>query len=119
MKKAAFILLLLLGVQTYSTGQEHYVVEAKLVAPCTENLSIGGSEFQSFDIYPNPAQNEINISGLAMINQVQLFDLNGRLLINKNDATEKIDVSTLGDGIYILRINSNHTITQHKIAIKR
>ncbi len=58
-------------------------------------------------IYPNPAKENITISGLS--NQdytVSLYDMSGREIVNiKNE--NQIDISMLQDGIYLINIVNN------------
>jgi hypothetical protein len=63
-----------------------------------------------FDIYPNPAQNLINI-GLPndfKINHLEIFDVNGKSVFS-GDNPINIDVSALAPGLYTIQINTNYT----------
>lgn len=77
----------------------------------------------NFSVYPNPAQTELNIStnNLTGNMNVKLLSLTGKLLIQENmDATinNKIDVSNLQDGIYMLSIEgANGKTTTIKVVI--
>ena len=59
-------------------------------------------------IYPNPSQNIISINNISRKSQqVRLFNLDGKILIEKNIESESdisIDVSPLSNGAYILQI---------------
>jgi hypothetical protein len=62
-------------------------------------------------VYPNPAQNELNISNTAnvSIEKTQIVDMLGRIIttIDANDAANRtIDISNLTTGIYFLRLES-------------
>lgn len=65
-------------------------------------------------LFPNPASSEINLSTNIHISSVEVFNVIGKKVIsiaNLND--NKIDVSNLTNGIYILRISSgNSSITK-------
>jgi hypothetical protein len=58
-------------------------------------------------IYPNPTNNVINIEGLNKNenNNIQIFDVQGKLVITKN-ITEKgtIDLSELNKGVYVIKV---------------
>ncbi|MCG8700084.1 MAG: T9SS type A sorting domain-containing protein [Bacteroidales bacterium] len=58
------------------------------------------------DIYPNPVKDYLTISTIRSGNLVQVFDLGGKLLL-ENYSTGKMDVSSLEQGIYILKIENN------------
>ena len=61
-------------------------------------------------VYPNPTDGDITIESSAIINSIQLYDLNGRLMmrfdnINANEKT--INVSEFPSGIYLLKVNDS------------
>ncbi|HEY3370465.1 MAG TPA: T9SS type A sorting domain-containing protein, partial [Prolixibacteraceae bacterium] len=65
-------------------------------------------------IYPNPSKSKLFINGLTQSSVVSIFDLNGKLLINKNVISQYIDISNLLNGIYLVRIEDNSGITMKK-----
>jgi hypothetical protein len=62
-------------------------------------------------VYPNPTENQVTISSLdgVIINELNLFDLSGRLVMSKIGGTlkEKFNIEQLEDGIYVLQITTN------------
>ena len=69
------------------------------------------------NIYPNPAGEFINIESKGIsIEMLNLYDLNGQLLLNKQIAESKtqLTLTNLNPGIYILKIK-----TKSGTAIKR
>lgn len=72
---------------------------------------LNNSTFNSntFSAYPNPSQNEWNISSKQDINSIQLFDVTGKkvLEINPNSMNAKIDASVLSNGLYFANIYTN------------
>ena len=72
-------------------------------------------------IYPNPANNLVSLSlkNKQSIQQVQLFNVVGKLVFNKNNTLEKlnIDVSNFSKGIYFLRIKTNNKFITKKLII--
>jgi len=58
----------------------------------------------TISIFPTPAYNEIFIKSKLQINKVELYSLTGTLLLSDNNFPEKIVVSTLSKGIYLLNI---------------
>ena len=61
-----------------------------------------------FSIYPNPAKELVKISGKD-INTVQITDINGRILILKNNINSdfvSIDIRDLSKGVYLINILS-------------
>jgi hypothetical protein len=55
-------------------------------------------------IHPNPAKNEIFIKSGLPIKKVEIYSLTGALLLSENRNVEKIAVSNLAQGVYIVKI---------------
>jgi len=85
------------------------------------NENIDQSEL--FKIYPNPAQNELNISINSSSNyHISLIDINGRLMVEtESGLSTKINTSAIANGIYIVRFTNNTTqqITHKKVIISK
>lgn len=59
---------------------------------------------QNLHLYPNPTSSTISINTDLIINKIEVYDLTGR----KHDVIWKsnfLDVSSLADGIYIIKVN--------------
>ncbi|MCD9854850.1 M12 family metallo-peptidase [Epilithonimonas sp. JDS] len=88
-----------------------------------KNLAVNESAFnKGFDIYPNPAKGEVNIS---LTNKVkgasyQILDLSGKLISNgalENEKT-KVNISTLKTGTYRIVISNNGDTTSKNLMVK-
>ena len=57
------------------------------------------------EIYPNPANDQVTVTGLPEGSLIELFDTYGRLLsaFRIQNSEFKIDVSLLTSGLYLLR----------------
>ncbi len=69
-------------------------------------------------IYPLPAKNYIYVEGVEGA-YLQLFDINGRLLLNKNILSDKerIDLHILKEGIYFMNIKHNGNVIVQRTSI--
>lgn len=54
-------------------------------------------------VYPNPACNQVFITGAKAGASVDLRDLNGRLLLHQ-DASAPLPLKTIAPGIYLLQV---------------
>lgn len=85
----------------------------------TNNLSVPLIENKSSLVfYPNPSKDFINVQAENdyQVENIQIFDLNGRLVTNKTDFnTDRIDISKLNQGSYILKAKVNGTVISKKI----
>ena len=82
----------------------------------TENLISKTTE-----IFPNPANNNINIASyLEKIDNVQILNISGQTVYNKNTNTNTLNINTskLAKGIYIAKIKANNTTTTKKVIIE-
>jgi Secretion system C-terminal sorting domain len=63
-----------------------------------------------FNIYPNPANKKITVSGNISFTTLYLFDLGGKLLVqkrnNNNQNSMDIDLPDLSAGVYILKLGT-------------
>ena len=67
--------------------------------------------------YPNPANNQIKINETEKIESVEIFDITGRLVKIFNLPENEINVSSLGKGTYILRVNSGKRCRSSQLVI--
>jgi hypothetical protein len=71
-----------------------------------------------FSIYPNPANNFIQVSGLDFNvgDKAAIYNLNGQLLINEELNTDKaeINISSLTSGLYLIKIQTDRGIQTKK-----
>ena len=90
----------------------------------TDN-SIGFEEnIMDVKVYPNPAVDELHIQSLGLpFDQLELtlFDMNGRLLLKEDllNFQQKIDVTALKTGTYILKIGNSSQILHQQKLLKR
>jgi len=67
------------------------------------------STFSSIIIFPNPTTDELRIiGGSFQIKKIEVFDMVGKLLVSQNllnsSFHQKIDISNLNSGIYLVKI---------------
>lgn len=83
------------------------------------NLATNSFNESKLAVYPNPTSNLINISNElgAVINTVEMTDLNGRVVKSaKVNATEgQISISDLAAGVYMMRISTDQGTAVKKV----
>ena len=77
-------------------------------------VDIKNDAFENIDktvkIYPNPTSSIINIESDFTINSIELYDMQGRNLETRqmNETRTAIDISTKSNGVYFLKIKTDH-----------
>lgn len=64
--------------------------------------------------YPNPASNKISVP-TEIFSDIKTFDIlssNGSTLIHSNFTSNSIDISTLSNGLYFIRLTNNKGLIQ-------
>ncbi|MGY6560561.1 MAG: LamG-like jellyroll fold domain-containing protein [Luteibaculaceae bacterium] len=89
-------------------------------------ITVGVKELSlevGFNLYPNPASNQVNISYTGSLTErvaLTIFDLSGKAVgsavINQNQ--QVIDISGLAQGIYLFRIETPTTSQTKRIAVR-
>lgn len=80
---------------------------------------IGLNGADHISIYPNPANNQINIDGVEGLTQVKVFDMTGRLVMNATIETSMMDIAELKTGLYTMMIENGGAIATRQLQIVR
>ncbi len=104
------------GKYIFRTSLGYYCRES----PCFLFVSTNEKlESTAIRIFPNPANDFIYISGnnLNEISSISVINNMGQEMISKNTEINKIDVSKLAPGFYIVELTIKNNIIQKKITI--
>ncbi|MHC0439798.1 T9SS type A sorting domain-containing protein [Flavobacterium sp. 3-210] len=99
---------------TYYASQTINGIESKerLAVTAKVNGSLSAPDFNltSFQFYPNPVKDILNIKNDSVIDDVEIIDISGKSVVLKkiNDLHSEIDLSNLSRGIYILKVKSEN-----------
>ena len=86
----------------------------------TDVLSNPNLDQLQMRIFPNPTNSDV-ITIQTMFNGVKhinLFDINGRLLLNKMLKTDYLNIGSLGPGMYFVKVAVEGKISTSKLIIK-
>lgn len=98
------------GFTSYNGVNKKYIVRL-----LDTKLSVSDNTKETFQIYPNPVKNVLNIKTELPIFQYEIYSLDGKKLqTGKNVDNPKIDVSQLQKGNYLLKAKTknNEQITK-------
>ena len=80
------------------------------------NLGLSENELsKNITIYPNPVKNTLTFDTKETILKVEIYDISGRILSSNSVTENKIDVSQLKTGSYILKVITENGIMNSKI----
>jgi polyhydroxybutyrate depolymerase len=80
-------------------------------------LSIPNTVPVSFKIYPNPAKDILHFETHQIMERVSITDLSGKTLSRIDGQVDKVDISTLHPGVYVLAVEHQGTATTRKLVI--
>jgi hypothetical protein len=86
------------------------IANPKVVA-AGSTQGIDDVEANGVALYPNPAHNMLHIDAEGM-QQVQILDINGRLVLTQS--ARDINVSSLTNGVYIVRVITSNGVSTNK-----
>ncbi|MEP0984102.1 T9SS type A sorting domain-containing protein [Ekhidna sp.] len=79
--------------------------------------SVASKSVDGVEIFPNPVDDYVSIRGVLQGDKVEIFGLDGKLVLSFDEwnMTEKINLSTLKSGIYIVNITSKERVFTKRI----
>lgn len=94
------------------------------VGPESNYSSLESQVVSDWSVFPNPAQNLVNISFDSEINEmrtIELYDASGRVIssrsVSGNELLVSIVTSDLKNGLYLLRCQSGNSIVHENIQV--
>jgi len=88
------------------------------IAECN-TLSIENRNLVAFNLYPNPAVNEVFMSTNVQNSTVDIYNITGKLVLTKVLAfgNNTVNISELSAGVYLARFSSDRKIETKKLII--
>ncbi len=85
-----------------------YILECSSTKSGTTAINKNTVEDNSnIDVYPNPVSGVLNIKSNDNITELQVFSINGKVLLSKFNSSQ-IDVSELASGMYFIKIENEN-----------
>jgi len=72
-------------------------------------------ESNKISIYPNPTNDELFIISELPIRKVEIYSSTGAMLLFENNFNEKISISTLPQGVYVVKIYTENGLIVSKV----
>lgn len=83
----------------------------------TTTLGLESVGFDSFSYYPNPVKNELVLKAGQVIDQIDIYNLRGQVLMSENveSINAKINLQKLQSGIYLMKVKINNATKTFKL----
>lgn len=69
--------------------------------------SVSENTMQTLTIFPNPATNQISISGIETGGMLRLYDLSGKLLLERENRDNTLELVGIAAGSYVLEVRAS------------
>ncbi|PTX63098.1 putative secreted protein (Por secretion system target) [Kordia periserrulae] len=81
-------------------------VESQLLSTAEVTLS-------NVNLYPNPVKNTLNISSATNLNSIEVYSVQGQLMLTQKNQFTTVDMSPLKSGLYFVKLidNANNSST--------
>jgi hypothetical protein len=110
----------IVGIINERSGNTYFLTARDLNDFSVQLLSVEDLSVNSFSVYPNPTSTGfVNIvSTNNDATTVAVYDILGKQVINETLNNNRLNVSSLNVGIYILKISQNNASVTKKLVIK-
>ena len=98
----------------FGFGGAHYPTWVLLA----DTLATKSESIADFSIYPNPANDIVNIQSNETLKNVSIFNILGKQVFNQNNNLETLNLSNLNAGIYLIKVETEQGIGTRKLVIK-
>ena len=112
------------GKTVYIAFRHHDVTDMFAMKIDNVNVTAGvgvENHEMSTNIYPNPANNVLNINATSNINRVTVYNMMGQLIgsYNANSVNTQINTSSFANGVYTVKIETENGTTTSKFTVAR
>ena len=105
-------------IRHYNTTNQDFLLIDDLSMQYESTLSMVDLDFQGFTLYPNPVVNQLTLNSNIKINHLEIFNSIGQKIKsfeNLQLLDNKIDLSFLKEGNYLMKVEINNTYKVFKL----
>ena len=87
----------------------------------TPGVGVENHDEMSAKIYPNPANNVLNINATCNINRIEVYNVMGQMvgMYEANDVNAQINTTAFANGVYTVKIATENGTTTKKFTVAR
>jgi len=93
--------------------------EVKILSSCETTIDTDEVHNASFDLFPNPAFNQLNIVGLPYRTKINIYNSFGQTMKSLMYDGQTIDISSLKTGVYLIQASLNDRVLINKKLVKK
>lgn len=97
-------------------GYKLYIDDVQLRVE--DPLGLGEAFKTRVNVYPNPATDFISVLSDSPVSAVSVYDLSGKAVVSEMSGLQKIDVSALNPGMYVVQIKTDSGFVSKKLVKK-
>lgn len=101
-----------------SNGELYIIGSGAIYKIVGEEMGISDLSKTQISVYPNPVVNQLNIQSNKPVNEVAIYDIDGKLLTTFTANTDKIDFSNYSKGVYLVTVTTGNVTKTQKIVKK-
>ncbi len=102
------------GCDTHGAGI--CVTPTPTASPCSLLSNIDEKDLSNeIAFYPIPVQNVLRFKGIDLLDRLRFYDISGRKLLDLVNVGNKIDLSTMKSGIYILEAQTKNRSSRQSV----
>ena len=80
-----------------------------------ETTSVESVAIQNLTIFPNPVKDILNITAESPINKVEIYNTDGKMMMQNAHFAGEMNVSSLAEGVYMVKIYTAKGVETVKI----
>ena len=113
-----------IGFRGYNTFGEWlafdwFVDDVKVVPTDTTDVNVDELATLKFNVYPNPAKDQVRIEAKSVIRMIELFAPDGRRVRQRqgNSTSEELPLGDIAKGVYLVRITTDDEVVSRPLMI--
>ena len=87
----------------------------------TAGVGVENHDGLNTKIYPNPANNALNINATSNINRIEVYNMMGQMvgMYEANDVNAQINTTAFANGVYTVKIETENGTSTKKFTVAR
>lgn len=103
----------------FANGEGYFPVSLYLQGDKSQLGTLDAADVSGWDVYPNPAKDFVKIVSKQKIKNYQIYDAAGQKITSEKYTDNKIDLSKLPSGVYLLQVGFENGKVETKKIVKQ